>query len=343
MKKLISLLIIVIIVSCGKDKKETKPTTTKTEEKAFNDNDYVLNADYKVGDVRRYGIFPDSIHATGHPFTKKSRLETVLDLAENHGIEMSFPKGYYKTALVFKGRQNINLHFDAAEFGGMIQFLEKDSTQTKNIKLTGSVITYGGLFSRNTNKVAINKLTIKSDAIKSIYKIRSKGCHIYAKSQDITINNLIVEDLGSGSDKFKHIHGAVIINGTNTENVKIKKIHIKSSDRHGLYISGKDHLIGDVVVDKFGMGSSKGMSGLAHTTNGEEKEFKALWVNKCYDSFIENITINEKDSKGKYTAHFDSGNKNKPFTIGKFKVINNNLKIEILEEEGNGVIVEVKE
>jgi hypothetical protein len=82
------------------------------------------------------------------------------------------------------------------------------------------------------------------------------------------------------------------------------------------------------------------MAPMQDAEKGEETEFKALWVNKCYDSFIEKITINEQDSKGKYTAHFDYGNKSKPFTIGLLKVINDNPNINILEEDPNGVIIE---
>ncbi len=350
MKKLITLLtLIVFIASCKNDstKKEQVIDNKVEAVKTFDDSDYALNPDYKVGDVRRYGIFPDSAYAANHPFSKKSKIETILDLAQNEEIEMSFPKGYYKTSIFIKGRENITLKFDDAEFGGVIQIIENDSTPSQNITFKGSLSSYVGFLSRKSNDISINDLTIKSNKDKNIYGLLSQGCHIYAGTKNISINELIIEGLGSGGDKYKNYHAALAVDGwnNNPENVQIKKVHIKSSDRHGIYLTGKDHLIGDVIIDKFGDGSSKDMSGMQDANNeiGENKEFKALWVNKCYDSFIEKITINEKDSKGKYTAHFDYGDKNRPVTIGTFKVENDSPKINILEEDTNGVIIEIKE
>jgi len=339
-------LLALVLVSCKNDTKVNQDTTTEnTEAFVFNDSSYVLNGDYPVGDIRRYGVFPDSIHPSGHPFTKKTRIETILDLSEQHNIEMLFPKGYYNKALVIKGRENINLNFQNAEFGGMIQIFEQDSVFANNINLKGSLVTYGGFFSRNVENINIGNLQIKSDVSKNIEKLRSKGCLINAGSKNIKINNLIIDDLGSDSEKYKYVAAALSIQGwnNNPENVQIKKIHIKSTDRHGIYITGTDHLIGEVIIDKFGVGGSKDMSQMQDAAKGEEKDFKALWVNKCYNSSIESLIINEKGSKAKYTAHFDAGDKTRPFTIGTLNIINDNPNINILEEDNNGVIIEIQQ
>lgn len=336
-------LLALLIVSCKNDKKTNENTTTeKTETQVFNDSSYVLNGDYPVGDVRRYGIFPDSLHSSGHPFTKKTRMETILDLSEQHNIEMIFPEGYYNKALIIRGRENINLKFQNAEFGGMIQIFEKDSTIANNINFKGDLVTYGGFFSRKAENLSVENLHIKSDISKSIEGLRSKGCLINAGSKNIKINTLTIDDLGSGSEKYKYVAAALSIQGwnNNPENVEIEKVHIKSTDRHGIYITGTDHLIGEVIIDKFGVGDSKFMDGMQDAVKGEEKEFKALWINKAYNGFIESVTINEQGSKAKYTAHFDAGDKTRPFTIGTFNVINDNPNITILEEDNNGVIIE---
>lgn len=336
-------LLALVLTSCKNDPKTKQGLETeKTEANVFNDSSYVLNGDYPVGDVRRYGMFPDSIHPSGHPFTKKTRIETILDLSQQHNIEMIFPKGYYKKALIIRGRKNINLNFQNAEFGGMIQIFEQDSVFATDINLKGSLVTYGGFFSRNAENINIDDLQIKSDISKNVEGLRSKGCLINAGSRNIIINSLIIDDLGSNSDKYKYAAAALSIQGwnNNPENVQIKKVHIKSTDRHGIYITGTDHLIGEVIIDKFGVGSSKNMSQMQDATRGEEKDFKAVWVNKCYNSSIESITINEKESKAKYTAHFDAGDKTRPFTIGTLNVINDNPNINILEEDNNGVMIE---
>ena len=82
------------------------------------------------------------------------------------------------------------------------------------------------------------------------------------------------------------------------------------------------------------------MSPMQDAVKGEETEFKALWINKCYDSSIERVVINEKDSKAKYTAHFDYGDKTRPFTIGVLDIINDNPNTNILEDNNNGVLIE---
>lgn len=343
--KTVLILIVVMIgfYSCKNEKTKNSQSGNTSTKEAFNDSSYVLNPSFPVGDVRRYGVFPDSTFVNTHPFTKQSKLETILDLAENYGIEMQFPQGFYNFPLIIKGRKNIILNFKSAELGGIVQIIENDSIASEKISFKGNLTTYGGFFSRKSNDIDINSLAIKSNIEKNINSIESKGCNIYVGSKNISINNLTIDGVGSKGEPFKYTPAALAIHGWNDNpiNVQIKNIHIISTDRHGIYITGKDHLIGDVVIDKFGIGSSEGMDGMQDAQKGEEKDFKALWVNKCYDSFIENITINTKDSKGRYIAHFDAGDMERPFTIGKFRVVNNNPKIDILEEDGHGVIIEV--
>lgn len=335
--------LFILMLSCKENKDKSQDSINSLTDKTFNDSEYVLDPSYPKGDVRRYGIYPDSVFSKNHPYTNKAKIETVLDFAEKHGVELTFPKGYYDISLIFKGRRNIVAAFNEASFGGAIQVLNNDSIKSENIELKGDISTYDSFFSRESENIIIGNLKILSNPTKSIYKTRAKGCQIYAGTKDIKIKNLYVEDLGSDNESFKYKSAALSIEGwnNNPENVQIKKIHIKSTDRHGIYITGKDHLIGDVVIDRFGMGSSVDMAPMQDAQKGEEKDFKALWVNKCYDSFIENITIDEKNSKGEYTAHFDYGDPKRPFTIGRFKVLNDNPDIGLLKENPNGVIIEI--
>ncbi|WP_417200973.1 hypothetical protein [Bizionia sp.] len=342
---LLAILFTIILNSCKENPKRST-TPAQSEDKTENiESNYVLNDSFPVGDARRYGVTAKTAKSS-HPTSGKNFMTTVLDLAENTGMEIVFPAGYYGMDLNLNSRKNLNLRFNNSEFSLINMAQTNDSlSKPENISIKGTLICYASLGITNASKIAIDSIILKSDISKNLWGLRNTGCHIYFGSKDIKINYLEVQDLGSGSDKYKYTHAALAIDGWNNNpvNVQIKKIHIKSSDRHGIYMTGRDHLIDEVIIDKFGVGSSEGMSGMQDAENGEEKDFKALWINKCYDSFIENITINELESKGKYTAHFDSGNKEKPVTIGKFKVINNNPDITILEEDPNGVIIEIKE
>jgi len=340
MKKILFIITLMSVFTSCKD--ENKNLNSQTEAETFTENNYVVNNDFKVGDVRRYGIFPDSAFAATHPFTKKSKIETVLDLAENHGIELFFPRGYYKRALILDSRKNLNIRFDLAEFD--VIHITNDAPSKispENINLKGQVVTYDRLGITEARNISIDTVYLKSNTDKNLRQMRGRGCHIYHGCNDIKIKYLEIEDFGSGDKSYQHNHAALAIDGygNNPKNVQIEKLHIKSTDRHGIYITGENHDLGEVIIERFGMGSSKEMSGMQDAQKGEEKDFKAIWINKCYNSFIEKITINEKESKGKYTAHFDYGTKEKPVQISVMEILNDNPKINILEEEPNGVII----
>lgn len=342
---LFTLTIAVLSLYC-KNESANKIINAKVEnQNQFDESKYVLNDSFPIGDARRYGLTA-STAGTAHPVSGKNRMTTVLDIAEQSGLEITFPSGYYGMDLTLDSRKNLNLRFNNSEFS-LIHITQVKDTLPKpeNITLKGTIICYARLGMTEALNISIDSVIIKTDPSKNLWGLRSAGCHIYHGCKDIKINYLEIQDLGSGGEKYKYTHAALAIDGwnNNPENVQIKKIHIKSTDRHGIYITGKDHLIGDVIIDRFGVGSSEGMDGMQDAAKGEEKEFKAIWINKCYDSFIENITINEKDSNAKYTAHFDSGNKAQSVTIGTFKVLNDNPNITLLEEASNGVIIEIRE
>jgi hypothetical protein len=335
-------LLALLLTSCKNYAKNNQDTTTeKTESSVFNDYLYVLDNDFPVGDARRYGLTAENARST-HPKSGKTRMATILDMAEDTGMEISFPSGYYAMDLTLDSRKNLNLRFNKSEFSLIhITQLNEEDPIPENITLKGTLISYARLGITEANNISIDSVILKTDITKNLYGIRNTGCHIYHGCKNIKINYLEVNDLGSGSDRYKYTHAALAIDGwnNNPENVEIKKVHIKSTDRHGIYITGSDHLIGEVIIDKFGVGDSE-FDGIQDAAKGEEKDFKALWVNKCYNSSIESITINEKGSNAKYTAHFDSGDKTRPFIIGTLKIINDNPNITILEEDNNGVIIE---
>ncbi|APY08489.1 hypothetical protein BWZ20_09335 [Winogradskyella sp. J14-2] len=343
--KILRIFIISMLVffSCKNEEKQRENTESSNPKEAFNDSSYVLDPKFPIGDARRYGVTASTAKLK-HPYTGKNRFTTTLDLAQEYGLEMTFPSGFYKMNLDLSSYKDLKLNFNNSEFS-LIQIVQMNDSLPipKNITLGGTLVAFDRLAITEAQNIIIDSIIIKSDKQKNLLSGRSRGCHIYHGSEDIKIKYLQVNDLGSDPIKDKYTHAALAIDGWNNNpvNVQIEEIYIKSTDRHGIYITGKDHLIGDVIIDRFGVGSSEGMDGMQDAQLGEEKEFKALWINKCYDSFIENITINEKDSKAKYNAHFDAGDKTRPFTIGNFKVINDNPKIDTLEEENSGVVIEI--
>jgi len=338
MKKYIAIGLITLFFSCKSDKKESTEKSEMKEE-VFDDSKYVLDSSFEIGDARRYGVTAESASKT-HPTLGKNRMSAVLDLAEESGLEINFPSGYYKMDLTLDSRKNLTLKFDNSEFSLIhITQRKKGDPIPENIVLKGRLIAYDRLGVTEAKNITIDTVILKSDISKNLRQIRNRGCHIYHGCDNIKISYLEVNDLGSGSKKHVYTHAAIAIDGwsNNPTNVTIKKAHIKSTDRHGVYLTGTDNYIEELIIDKFGVGSSEFMDGMQDAAKGEEKEFAAVWINKCYDCTFDKITISEKESKGKYTAFFDAGDKLRPTLIGEMIILNDNPLIDIKRDPNTGV------
>lgn len=343
MNRIIAVLTAIFILSCKPHVGNSiNVLNSSIKNESFNDKNYVLNSKYPVGDVRRYGIYPDSSYASIHPFTNLPKITTVIDLAEQHGIELFFPKGNYGISLILDSRKNLDLRFNMAEFDIIHITNYPDPTIfPEKIRLKGSIVTYDRLGITEAKDIEIDSVYIVSNPEKNHRKLRSRGCHIYHGCKNIKINYLAVDDFGSGGEEYANNHPALAIDGwgNNPVAVQIEKVYIKSSDRHGIYITGRDHVINEVIIDRFGAGSWQDMSPMQDAESGEEKDFKDIWINRCYNSKINHILINEEGSSGKFTAHFDEGDPSKPCTIKRLKVLNDNPHIEILKNISTGVVV----
>lgn len=341
MKKYSIVLLAIALFSCKQDKKTGDLESNIIEKTVFDDSKYVLDASFKIGDARRYGVTATTA-GLPHPNTGKNRMASVLDLAEESELEINFPSGYYKMDLTLDSRKNMTLRFDKSEFNLIhITQRKKEDAIPENIVLKGTLIAYDRLGLTEAKNITIDSVILKSDIDKSLRNMRNRGCHIYHGCKDIAINYLEVQDLGSGSEEHKYTHAAIAIDGwqNNPTDITINKAHIKSSDRHGVYITGTDNYIKELIVDKFGIGTSEFMDGMQDADNAqnEHKELTGLWINKCYDCAFDKVTINEKESKGLYTAFFDAGDKTRPTLIGDMTVLNDSKKIEVKRDPNTAV------
>lgn len=335
------LLILICACNDSNNKAKNKVTTLAPALK-FHESDLVINAEFSIGDVRRYGIFPDSTYAYTHPVSKKPKITTVLDLAEHDSIQLFFPKGFYKTVLNLNGRSDLNLFFDEAAFYAVsIAKDVKTKEAPHNIRLKGSLIMYDRLGMVQAANIEIDTVYIKTDITRNPRKMRSRGCHIYLGSKNISIKYLKIDDTGSGDERYRNSHAALALDGwrNNPEKVSIDELYIKSTDRHGLYLTGKDHVINEIIIDRFGVGDDKGMSGMQDANGIEYKLFSGIWINRCYNSTIGEVKINAKNSKGFFTANFDEGDSLNPVTINKFEVKNFDRKLPVRFAKNTGVVV----
>lgn len=302
--------------------------------KVLNEEKYVVNSEFPIGDVRRYGIVADSL------ITPK-QMEGVLDLAES-GIQINFPKGYYRTSLILRGRTNISIFFHDASFSGQIQIMDGlNSLPSQKISLKGKVTTYNKFFTKFSKGITIDTLIIASDTEKNDSNKRPLGCNIYAGTKNLSINKLIIEDLGSGEEYYKFSLAALQIHGwnNNPENVNIREVLIERSDKHGAYITGSNHNFGKITIKKVGLGTVKINNGLEDADASEIDIVASLWINKCQSSYFRDVIIDCKDSKAKVTVNFDEGSSNKT-TILDFLTIKHNLyNIPMIPNDLTNVVV----
>lgn len=313
-------ILIVCIIICSVSCKKNSNLNRKAESThKINDSIYVLYPEYKVADCRRYGVFPDSASINAiHPKTNVSRIQSLLDFAEKFNVEVYFEKGYYKSNLIIDSRKNLNLRFNNSEFNLLHIKSEKGDTSS-NIKIKGKLILYDRLGTYNSHNIEIDSVIIKTDVKKNLRHAKSRGCHIYKKTDTLSIKYLEIQDLASEGEIYKNNHAALAIDGLreNPTHISINEVVIKSSDRHGAYITGSNNRFNSIIINKYAQGTSKGMSGMQDSDKGEEVKFTGLWINRCHDCQFDYVKIISKYSDiRKYSPlKLDEGNIAKPTFI----------------------------
>ena len=306
--KTIKILFIlsIIILSCNRKSNNNNNSNGKNKS---NDSIFVVNKAFSIGDVRRYGVFPDK-GIGQHPYLLKDKLEVLLDVAEM-GITLSFPRGLYDRTFNIVNRKDVKIYSENAIFSGAINI--KDS---KGVVINGTIGSLIQFYTRDSEDIIAGTIVVESDTELSGNNGRSRGCSIHGGSKNIKIKKIIVSDLGSGID-YKYVKAGLTIHGHNNEpeDIVIDSVIIESSDRHGVYLTGEDIIIKFLNIRKFGVGSYEGMSPMEGGIEGEQYKFAGLWIKNCHDSFIDKVVINTENSKGEYIYNFDIGESFRPFDI----------------------------
>ncbi len=332
------IILICLYFSC--QEKSSKEVFNATINNEISDSNYVINHSFPKGDIRRYGLLPET-DAISNFKSSKNALENILNLAEQ-GLEIIFPKGHYKTGMIIKGKKNLNFYFDDASFSGQIQIIDGlDNVPSQNINFKGKLVTYSKFFTRNSQNITIEDLLIKTDTTKNSNNKESLGCSIYAGSKHITIDSLIIDGLGSQSKYYQHSAAALQLHGwnNNPEHVTINYLEIKSSDRHGAYITGNNHVFNTIKIEKFGTGSNKNIFPLGDAKDDEVKTFSGFWINRCNDCEFNNVEINTNNSLGDYSLKLDEGQAYNPSFIYNLKLIEGKNKLPILDDYLTNILV----
>lgn len=288
----------------------------------------VINKGYPWGDVRRYGVFPntDINYDRDTPY-----IQNALRNSRDLGFTVIFPSGFYKTELNI-GISNVTIKVDkGTEFAGLIHVgLVNGEGEIENIKMYGRYTNYDRFGTFKVNGLYVEEIHVKSDGSKTINypNLKSRGVHIYGGTKNMECRLMIVDDADQNA---LNTEGAVAIDGyqSNPQNLKIGKIWVKKSDVHGVYITGSGHNIGEIQVDEFGAGEYK-WSGL-QDSNGklQSQELKGVWLNRIENSTIGKIVVNQNTEGtrafAKYHVMIDETGINRYGTISIGDIICSNV------------------
>jgi len=319
---------IVTLFSCVNSEREEVLTPIINID--VNDQEYINNDSFPKGDVRRYGVCPNQS-------IPQNKLSQVIALASK-GLPITFPKGIYKTNLVFKDVSNVNFIFQEATINGAISILDGSS----KLRFDGKLTLLDKLFIRKSNNITFDTMVLKSDTLVNIYHKKNRGVSIYAGSKKVSFNYLKIEDAGGKAEDFyKYTAAALQIHGwnNNPEQVYINKLEINNSDRTALYITGKGHHIGKAIIHNFGLGSGKNMFGLEDAGPGEETEFTGTWVNRCNDCVIDSLSISNDGYNGMYSLRMDEGLYHEPTFISNIHFGVKAKKLSIKDDELTNILV----
>lgn len=333
MKKILSYIILFSIIwSCKND--EIKSVATPLVQGEVSDECCVKQPSYNKGDVRRYGIFPNKkINA--------SYLKQCLELADQ-GLPLYWPQGKYDTSIILEGVTNVRLDFDNVVLTGSFQIINKDSVQSKNIKVSGDITILDKLFIRSSKRIDFDNVYVFSDTINNFYKKKNRGVSIYFGSKDINFKTLEIKETGgSASNFFKYTAAAFQVHGwnNNPEKINIKYLKIKDVARSALYLTGNNHKIERVEIENFGFGSDENMFGLEDAEPEAQKLFSGAWFNKCNDCTIDTLIIKANKDNKTYSARFDLGVYSKPCIINNIKLNSNAKKMPIEDDVLTNVLV----
>lgn len=284
----------IIFFGCQNRKNTEFPDVkSKKDDISFNDSLFVENPQFKKGDIRRYGIFPNQ------PISQE-KLKKILNLAQN-GLKIKIPQGIYNTNLVIEGLKDISISCDDVVITGALQITDLNNNRSSNISIKGSITILDKVFIRKSSNLYFDTLVVKTDTAQNMYKKMNRGVSIYAGSNNVNFKNLEISGTGGNEDEFyKYTAAALQVHGwdNNPEFITIDKLVVKNVQRTAVYLTGNGHLIKKAIVINYAQhGKKTNMFGLDDAKPGSEKEFSGVWLNKCNNCDIDSLEISNNFQK----------------------------------------------
>ncbi|UVL62837.1 hypothetical protein LOY54_06075 [Pseudomonas sp. B21-032] len=198
------------------------------------------------------------------------------------------------------------------DVGALLRASAINETPLMNVRITGVLTTTDRLGTINCKNCYIESCWILNDPERhsAVPGGGSRGAHIYAGTDGLRIDRLVI-DYAGGPNTAAAL--AIDGHGWNPSNCTFGFVHIKNSAFHGAYITGFGHRIDNLVIDAFAAENT--VCPTLQDSNGIEQsnEIKGLWVNRCWDTHIRRLSMNQKND-GKTQAQWlhalieDTGN-----------------------------------
>jgi hypothetical protein len=249
----------------------------------------VLNPVYEPGDCRRYGIFPDG--ATNWEVNYGGRTVAWMSACALAGVTGFMPPGYYASGFNWSSLDysGARVRMQGVIVGGIFHVQSSavpasGDPKLRDLRFMGDFSVTDRLGLNNIADVAFDRVRMLSDPARNTSTPGSKGrgAHIYFGCQDVSIDELLVDDCESGNNTDAAL--AIDGNGDNPQRIRIGQAWIKASDCHGAYVTGFDHVIEELRVDAYAaVGPQRGVQdsdGTAQSLQG-----CGVWFNRVTGSF----------------------------------------------------------
>lgn len=324
----------ILVEGCNDHQVLHKTSRIIQDTDLIDDLPYVINAEFPRGDVRRYGVEADIP-------VKTSRLDSLLDLAEM-GVVLQFPEGYYPIHLVFKGRQNLRIEFDSVLLGGGMDIVELDSIQSTKLDFKGQLTILDRLFLRECSNIQFEEVLVKTDTARNLFGKANRGVSLYSATDSVRFKQLRIENTGGSNDThFKYAAAALQVHGwnSNPRAIFIDKLEVVNAGRSGVYLTGNEHIIKEISIDGFGIGSVDQLAPLEDADSGSEREFAAIWFNKCNDGQIGKLEIKGTNGRASFSLKLDRGLIHRPTLIQSLRMKGSNTDLGVYDHYDANVLI----
>ncbi|MGB0357159.1 MAG: hypothetical protein ACPGC2_00375 [Flavobacteriaceae bacterium] len=298
------------------------------------DSKWVIDSTLPKGHIGRYGILPNTYYSD-------AQVKKVLEM-NALGVELFFPNDTYDINLVFDSSKGNKIVFDNTTIKGRLYIIGSDGALSKDIQLLGKLKVLDKVFLRHAQNIKLETLKVISDPTNSKRGTDNPGVSIYAGVDTLILDSLFIENpTQNNQDHNKFSAAALQVHGwnNNPKNISIDYVYIKNSGRSAVYLTGENHEIGTLIIDSFGGTEDTNMAGLEDAIPGDEKKYKALWINKCNNCIVYEAEIIQELNENTHHLAVGIGDTSKPSIIEQLSFVSDNGEVSVLERIPSNVIV----